>query len=158
MCSGESEVIGSWKIIETRPPRIARIAALSGASAAMSTPSASPGSARNRISPPEIRATDGRIPITDCEITDFPDPDSPTSATVFPCGTRNDTPSTARSTPVTMQPEVHSQIGHFEDVAAHGGNRSHQGTAVICDQADVHARRPGSAGVPPASGPQAHSC
>ena len=99
MCSGESEVIGSWKIIEIRPPRISRIAAPPGSSAATSTPSPAPGSARKRISPPVIRTTDGRIPITDCEITDFPDPDSPTRATVFPCGTRNDTPSTARSIP-----------------------------------------------------------
>ena len=99
VCRGESDVIGSWKIIEIRPPRISRMAAPAGSRAAMSTPRASSGSARKRISPPLIRATAGRIPITDWEITDLPDPDSPTSATVFPCGTRNDTPSTARSAP-----------------------------------------------------------
>ena len=35
----------------------------------------------------------------DCETTDLPDPDSPTSATVLPWGTRNDTPRTASIRP-----------------------------------------------------------
>ena len=34
-----------------------------------------------------------------CAVTDFPDPDSPRMATVWPASTVNETPLTARATP-----------------------------------------------------------
>ena len=37
----------------------------------------------------------------DCATTDLPEPDSPTSATVPPAGTRNETPSTALTVPAS---------------------------------------------------------
>ena len=107
VCSGESEVIGSWKMIETAPPRSRRIRRLSGSSAAMST-SGRP-SRRRRIEPERMAAARGRMPMTACAVTDLPDPDSPTSATVRPCGTEKDTPSTA----VTAPPGVLNSIARF---------------------------------------------
>ena len=35
VCTGESEVMGSWNMIDIRPPRIARMASLSGLNAAI---------------------------------------------------------------------------------------------------------------------------
>src|ERR1044071_1951355 len=43
----------------------------------------------------------GRMPMIACATTDLPEPDSPTSATVLPCGTRKLTPRTASSGPVS---------------------------------------------------------
>ena len=105
--SGDSEVIGSWKMIEMRPPRIARIRGPSRGSLAMSIGLAGvfadrrTGSRRRVISP-----TIGRMPMMAWLITDLPDPDSPTSATVPPCGTRNETPRTASSRPPAMLKEI----------------------------------------------------
>ena len=75
VCSGDSDVIGSWKMIEIRPPRIARISLLSGAIVAMSTvpDGARPPSTAavsfagrglvNRISPPVMAPFRGRMPM-----------------------------------------------------------------------------------------------
>ncbi len=100
-CSGESAVIGSWKMIEMRPPRMCCIARLRGSRREMST--AVPGSfgSRSTISPDSMRAMRGRMPMIDCATTDLPEPDSPTSAMVPPSGTRNDTPSTALTVPAS---------------------------------------------------------
>ena len=80
--SGESEVIGSWKMIDTAPPRSRRIRRLSGSSAAMST-SGKP-SRRRWMEPERMVAARGRMPMIACAVTDLPEPDSPTRATVRP--------------------------------------------------------------------------
>src|SRR5688572_26110113 len=100
VCSGESAVIGSWKMIEMRPPRMSCIARPAGSRRDISTSEACFGS-RKTISPDSMRALRGRMPMIDCATTDLPEPDSPTSATVPPAGMRNDTPSTALTTPAS---------------------------------------------------------
>ena len=99
VCSCESDVIGSWKIIEIRPPRIFRMAGLFGGTCTISTTSPPFSGSANRISPLVIRPTVGKIPIIHCDITDFPEPDSPTRAMVEPSRIRNDAPLTASTTP-----------------------------------------------------------
>ncbi len=100
VCSGESAVIGSWKMIEMRRPRIRCIAPRVRASLTRSVSTPDFGS-RSTISPETTRAMRGRIPMMVCATTDLPEPDSPTSATVPPSGTRNDTPSTAFTMPAS---------------------------------------------------------
>ncbi len=102
VCSGDSEVIGSWKMIEMEPPRIPRICGPSRSSLAMSTMPpvdwlVRQAAVSSRISPPTILAALGRMPMIAWAQTDFPEPDSPTRATVLPAGTRNETPRTAFS-------------------------------------------------------------
>ena len=92
---GDSEVIGSWKMIEMRPPRIARMAFPSRFSLAISVVAPPFAGSWNRISPPLICATLGRIPMIDWAMVDLPDPDSPTTATVEPWRMVRDTSSTA---------------------------------------------------------------
>ena len=105
VCSGESELIGSWKIMEIRPPRRDRYRAEPGFSRARSrggSPMGRSGSA-NRIPPPVMWALPGRMPSTDRAMTDFPEPDSPTRATVPPEGTSNETPRTACTVPCSRR-------------------------------------------------------
>jgi len=84
-------VIGSWKIIAIRLPRMSRIAASSSAS--RSWPS-------KRMLPSTTRAGgEGRRRRIDCAVTLLPQPDSPTTASVSPGAMEKDTPSTARTTP-----------------------------------------------------------
>ncbi len=97
--SGDSEVIGSWKMIEMRPPRIARILRLSRGSLTMSTTWPSALGSWNRISPLVIVAFCGRMPMIAWETTVLPEPDSPTSATVPPSGILKDVPRTASTMP-----------------------------------------------------------
>src|SRR6266542_5027384 len=96
--TGFNDVIGSWKIIEMASPRTLRI-------------SASGSSSRSRPSkitrPPTVRpggdAIRRRI---DSDVTLLPQPDSPTTASVSPRPTENDTPSTARTTPSRVKKYV----------------------------------------------------
>ena len=86
--TGFSDVIGSWKIIEMSAPRRSRSSA---------RPS------RARLRPPyriwllasTIEFSGGRRPRIASEVTDLPEPDSPTSATVAFCGMSNEMPRTA---------------------------------------------------------------
>ena len=48
--------------------------------------------------------------------TDLPEPDSPTSATVLPCGTRKSTPRTACSGPVSRSKAM-LQVAHRQQIA-----------------------------------------
>jgi hypothetical protein len=73
--TGLSEVIGSWKIIEISRPRRSRIR--SSSSINKSRPS-------KRMRPCGMRAVRGNSRITPNPDTDFPEPDSPTSATISP--------------------------------------------------------------------------
>ncbi len=76
-------------------PRMARIAAPSGSSRVMSTGARVEPGAENRISPDVMRAVLGRMPMIAWAVTDLPDPDSPTSATVVPVGMPNEIRSSA---------------------------------------------------------------
>ena len=86
-------------MIEMRPPRIVRIAALSFGKLARSTTAPSPRGSANRISPRVISPLRGRMRMIDWLTTDLPEPDSPTNATVERGRTRNDAPVTARMKP-----------------------------------------------------------
>src|SRR4029453_9517937 len=91
VCSGLSEVIGSWKMIEMFVPRISPLPL----SAAVNS-----SRPRKRIWPEGCEAlgygSNFRI---DSALTDFPEPDSPTSATHSPRLTENETWSTASVLP-----------------------------------------------------------
>jgi hypothetical protein len=102
---GLSAVIGSWKIIAMRRPRMLRISA--SGSASRSRPSNStrlPGSMR----------PGGRMRrSTDSAVTDLPHPDSPTTPTVSPAATSSDTrPPSARC---PRGAEVGSQVADGEE-------------------------------------------
>ena len=90
-----SEVIGSWKIIEISLPRIARICSF--VRGTRSRP-------LNRIRPPTMRPGGWGISLRiESAVTLLPLPDSPTTASVSPALTSNDTPSTARMTAVSVK-------------------------------------------------------
>ena len=89
VCTGLSEVIGSWKIIDTSLPRTSRSARASAASRSRPL---------NRTLPDAV-ALGGSSRSTDRAVTDLPEPLSPTSATVSPGPMSNDTPSTAAAAP-----------------------------------------------------------
>src|SRR3954451_6829183 len=83
-------VIGSWKIMLISLPRMSRIAA--SASFNRSVP-------RKRIEPAIFPGGSGISRRIEFAVTDLPQPLSPTTASVSPSRTWNDTPSTARFTP-----------------------------------------------------------
>ena len=83
-------VIGSWKIIAMRLPRMSRICA--GERSSRFRPS-------NMIWPAAIRPGGGTRRITDSDSTDLPQPDSPTMPRVRPRPTEMSTPSTAATSP-----------------------------------------------------------
>ena len=89
--SGFSEAIGSCRIIAIRLPRIRRSSA-SGL--------ATRSSPWNRISPPTMRAAGGSRRRSDRARVVFPEPDSPTTPSVWPTSRSNETSSTARVTRV----------------------------------------------------------
>ncbi len=92
--TGLSEVIGSWKIMPISRPRTRRISSSDRARRLRPL---------KRISPATMRpaGADTRR-ITESALTDLPQPDSPTRATVSPLRTSHDTPSTARITPADV--------------------------------------------------------
>ena len=83
MCNGDSEVIGSWKILPMRLPRSARISGPSRGSFSMSVVAQDRSGSENRMRPVTL-AVRGRMPMTAWLMTDFPEPDSPTSAVTLP--------------------------------------------------------------------------
>src|SRR5262245_30964340 len=87
---GLSDVIGSWKIIEICLPRMSS-SALS-AIVVRSRPS-------KRIAPETTRPGDCTRPMIERDVTDLPQPDSPTIPSTDPSSTSNETPSTARTSP-----------------------------------------------------------
>ena len=90
--TGLSDVIGSWKIIAISAPRIARIVAPSAVARSMRVPSGRAKSSLPEVIRPPPCSTRR---ISDSAVTDLPDPDSPTIATVSPRPTSNDTSRTA---------------------------------------------------------------
>ena len=100
--TGDSDDMGSWKIMPMRLPRSARISGPSRTSVARSTGASGVFGSVKSTRPPSTRPFLGRRPITVCEITVLPEPDSPTSATVLPAGTRKLTPFTTSEAPPCM--------------------------------------------------------
>ncbi len=96
--TGLSEVIGSWKIIEMRFPRIWRISVSSRPrrsvpSSTMEPPTILPGGLGTRR-------------MTESAVTLLPQPDSPTMARVSPRRTLNETSSTALNSPELVKKTV----------------------------------------------------
>src|SRR5688572_5220323 len=89
--AGLSEVIGSWKIIESLSPRRSR--RRRGDALSRSSPS-------NSTSPPAMRPGGcGTRPMMVSAVTLLPQPDSPTMPSVRPRSSEKSTPSTARTSP-----------------------------------------------------------
>ena len=86
--------MGSWKIIEISLPRMARIS-FSG-NVTRSRP-------RNSIWPDSMRPGGGTRRRRESAVMLLPQPLSPTSPTVTPSGTSNETSSTALSVPVSVR-------------------------------------------------------
>jgi hypothetical protein len=95
--TGLSAVAGSWKIIATRRPRTARIAASGRLSRSCASSSTRPAA---------IRAASGSSRSTDSAAIDLPQPDSPTSARHSPRASSRSTPSTAHSAPCGVSMRV----------------------------------------------------
>ena len=91
--TGLSALIGSWKIIDIFGPRI-RFRS-DWRSGTRSWPS-------SRTSPEVTRASGGSTPRMARRVMLLPEPDSPTSPSASPRSTSNDTPSTARTTPLPL--------------------------------------------------------
>ena len=83
-------VIGSWKIMLMSLPRILRIAGSSSVSRSVPW---------KRIEPAIRPGGSGIRRRIELAVTDLPQPLSPTTASVSPSPTWNETPSTARLTP-----------------------------------------------------------
>src|SRR6478672_415290 len=96
--TGLSDVIGSWKIMEIASPRILRISVSGNASRSRPSKTTRPPTVR-----PGGDAIRRRI---DSDVTLLPQPDSPTTASVSPRPTENETPSTARTTPSRVKKYV----------------------------------------------------
>ena len=93
-------VIGSWKIMAMSRPRNLR-SAFAGSLARSTT---GPSRVRNRISPPTMRPGGfGISPMIDRLVTDLPEPDSPTTASVSPASSVNETSSTALTRPASVK-------------------------------------------------------
>src|SRR5882762_5840090 len=91
VCSGLSDVIGSWKMIEISLPRMLRISCSDRLSSSRPL---------KRIFPDGCDAVGyGNSLSTDSALTDFPEPDSPTSATHSPRLIENEIRSTASVAP-----------------------------------------------------------
>ena len=96
--SGFSAVIGSWKIMPMRAPRMPRI------SRSLFCIRSSPS---KRIAPLVVAASTRRS--TDSAVIDLPEPDSPTSANFSPAAIENDTSSTT-----VAGAEAHGQLVDLE--------------------------------------------
>ncbi len=140
--TGLSAVIGSWKIIEMRSPRMRRISA--GDLSSRSSPSSS---TRPAVA---VSCPGGSRPMTACAVTDFPEPDSPTTQTISPGATANETFSTAfrRSAPVGQADgealHVEHRLGvdgHHTRRASFGSSRSRKPSPSTLTASTVNARQ-----------------
>src|SRR3984957_17602776 len=96
-CTGLSAEIGSWKIIAISLPRMA--SSLASDASIRSSPCSR--------AVPAKRAFGERVrPISVITVTDLPEPDSPTMATVSPRLTEKETPLTARTRPSSVANET----------------------------------------------------
>src|ERR1700682_1141252 len=94
VCTGLSEVIGSWKIMAISAPRRARISSVS--SLTRSLPS-------KRMRPAAISPGCSISRMMLSAVTLLPHPDSPTRPMIWPGWIANDTPSTARASPARVR-------------------------------------------------------
>ena len=94
--TGFREVIGSWKIIAMSLPRIFPYA-LSSPPASSRVPS---------LIDPVMCAVGGSRPMTAMEVTDLPQPDSPTTARTSPAARSNETWSTAWTVRASVRNET----------------------------------------------------
>ncbi len=102
VCSGESEVMGSWKIMAISLPRIERIRPPCGSTVVRSTISSS--RRRKRIWPPSILLVRlGSSRRIEWAVTLLPQPLSPTSPSVSPRLMLRETPSMARTLPSSVR-------------------------------------------------------
>src|SRR5882724_6908951 len=83
-------VIGSWKIIEMSLPRMSRISRSDNCRRSLPW---------KRTEPAILPGGSGMSRISDIAVTDLPQPDSPTMASVSPSSIWKETPSTARLIP-----------------------------------------------------------
>ncbi len=95
---GDSDDIGSWKIIAISRPRIARIWRPRGLRLVRSIEP--PFGWLNVIEPPAMRPGASTICRIERAVTDLPDPLSPTTQSVLPGSIAKDRSLTARKTPV----------------------------------------------------------
>ena len=94
VCTGFSDVIGSWKIIAMSLPRIPR--SCLGLMCSRFSPLKS-------ASPLEIVFFFEFRPMIVRQVTDLPEPDSPTIPRVWPFSTEKVTPSTAFTMPSSVR-------------------------------------------------------
>src|SRR5699024_2137745 len=95
---GFNAVIGSWNITEMSAPRIFRMSL--SFSCNKSRPS-------NQISPRSMNALSlGNKRVMAFDVTDLPEPDSPTIANVFPFSKERSTPRTAYTLPAYVLKET----------------------------------------------------
>ena len=137
--TGFSEVIGSWKIIAISAPRMSRIVAASAAARSIRVPSRRAKSIRPEVIRPPPCSTRR---ITDSAVTDLPEPDSPTMATVSPRPTSKETSRTASTVRSVVANETESPStarvdggrDAFTGIAARSSGcttmRAHRGTAL----------------------------
>jgi hypothetical protein len=97
--TGLSEVIGSWKIMPISLPRIDCISAVSALVTSITSPLPR---ANLRLPPAILPPPNSTRRISDSEVTDLPEPDSPTTQTVSPGLIEKLT----SSTPTTVPPSV----------------------------------------------------
>src|SRR5436190_18786319 len=97
VCSGFSEVIGSWNTMPMRLPRISR-------SRARAPPTNSAPAKRLLLSGVWAAAGYGNSCRIDSAVTDFPEPLSPTSASVSPRSSANEACFTASTAGAPRQP------------------------------------------------------
>ena len=109
LCTGFSDVMGSWKIIAISSPRIVR---------RRLDEAFRRSSPRNSTSPVEVANFESLSPITVRHVTLFPDPDSPTMPSTCPGSTLKLTPSTAFDDAV-VRLELGPQVADVEEGLAH---------------------------------------
>ena len=109
--TGFSDVIGSWKIIAIFVPRMSRISLADALRISWPSSSTEPSSS------PLRRSTS---PMTDRQVTLFPEPDSPTMPSVSPFSTEKLTPETAFTTPSSVLNLVWRSLTSSMDIRTAG--------------------------------------
>src|SRR3954454_13886387 len=141
--TGSSEVIGSWKTIATCLPRTTDICR-----------SLRPSNSRPRnLTEPVICAETGSSPITAIEVTDLPEPDSPTMPNTSPGRSEKLTPRTACTTPSSVgKRTLRSSTSSTAPVVAA------RSCSVVSVRVDMGLRSIGPARTPDGVGPRRCGC
>src|SRR3981081_2702580 len=121
-------VIGSWKIIEMSLPRMARISRSESCSRSFPW---------KRTEPAILPGGSGMSRISDMAVTDLPQPDSPTMASVSPSSTWKETPSTERLIPSGVRKWVcRFSTSSSAILQALGHSRIERITQAVAEQVD----------------------